>query len=53
MIRFWKMMNTTLTGFGWLSADEGWPPLPYPASCRPPAWAAVSAWVLADVLGDE
>ncbi|GAB3821115.1 hypothetical protein GCM10028820_28690 [Tessaracoccus terricola] len=37
--------------FGGQSSDEGWPPLPYPASCRPQAWAAASAWVLAEVLG--
>lgn len=38
--------------FGGQSSDEGWPPLPYPASCRPQAWAAASAWVLAEVLGE-
>ncbi|GAA4895287.1 glycogen debranching N-terminal domain-containing protein [Tessaracoccus lubricantis] len=37
--------------FGGWSADEAATPMPYPASCRPQAWAAASAFVLADVLG--
>ena len=27
-----------------------WPPVPYPASCRPQAWAAASASVVLDAL---
>ena len=37
--------------FGGWSSDEVSTPMPYPASCRPQAWAAASAFVLADVLG--
>ncbi|MHA6523522.1 glycogen debranching N-terminal domain-containing protein [Tessaracoccus sp. G1721] len=36
--------------FGGWSADEVAQPMPYPASCRPQAWAAASAFVIADVL---
>lgn len=31
-------------------ADEVWPPVPYPASCRPQAWAAASAVPVARAL---
>jgi glycogen debranching enzyme len=31
--------------------DEVWPPVPYPASCRPQAWAAASAVPIAIALG--
>lgn len=34
---------------GW-PADEAWPPAPYPASCRPQAWAAASAAVAVRAL---
>lgn len=27
--------------------------MPYPASCRPQAWAAASAFVIADVLAGQ
>lgn len=37
--------------FSGRSAAEVYPPEPYPASCRPQAWAAASAWVVADILG--
>ncbi|WP_035776250.1 glycogen debranching N-terminal domain-containing protein [Arthrobacter sp. H5] len=33
------------------SADEMWPPVPYPASCRPQAWAAASSIPIAQALG--
>lgn len=36
--------------FGGWSADEVTRPVPYPASCRPQAWAAASAFVIAEVL---
>ena len=36
--------------FGGQSADEVYPPFPYPASCRPQAWAAASAAVVARAL---
>jgi hypothetical protein len=32
-------------------ADEVWPPVPYPASCRPQAWAAASVVPVAMALG--
>lgn len=46
-------------GFNWrlpeLFAGHGaadtWPPVPYPASCRPQAWAAASAVPVAQALG--
>jgi glycogen debranching enzyme len=46
-------------GFNWRlpelfaghGADEVWPPVPYPASCRPQAWAAASAIPVAQALG--
>lgn len=46
-------------GFNWRlpelfaghSAAEVWPPVPYPASCRPQAWAAASAVPMAQALG--
>ncbi|MFE5775247.1 glycogen debranching N-terminal domain-containing protein [Brachybacterium sp. NPDC056505] len=37
--------------FGGQSADEVSAPLPYPASCRPQAWAAASAVPVARALG--
>lgn len=37
--------------FGGQSADEVWPPVPYPASCRPQAWAAASVVPVARALG--
>lgn len=37
--------------FGGQSADEVSAPLPYPASCRPQAWAAASAVPIARALG--
>lgn len=37
--------------FGGLGADEIFPPQPYPASCRPQAWAATSSVVIARALG--
>lgn len=37
--------------FAGVPESDTWPPLPYPASCRPQAWAAASAYVLAEVLG--
>lgn len=37
--------------FGGLGSDEVFPPQPYPASCRPQAWAATSAVVVARALG--
>lgn len=36
--------------FGGHAAGEAWPPVPYPASCRPQAWAAASAAVLVRAL---
>ncbi|WP_035780843.1 amylo-alpha-1,6-glucosidase [Arthrobacter sp. H14] len=33
------------------SADKTWPPIAYPASCRPQAWAAASAVPIAVALG--
>ncbi|ROR54753.1 amylo-alpha-1,6-glucosidase [Luteococcus japonicus] len=36
--------------FGGMSADEVFPPQPYPASCRPQAWAATSSVVIARAL---
>ncbi|NJC23553.1 glycogen debranching enzyme [Arthrobacter pigmenti] len=33
------------------SAEDMWPPVPYPASCRPQAWAAASAVPIARALG--
>lgn len=32
-------------------AAETWPPVPYPASCRPQAWAAAAAIPIAHALG--
>lgn len=32
-------------------ASEVWPPVPYPASCRPQAWAAASSVPIAQALG--
>ncbi|MEL4506105.1 glycogen debranching N-terminal domain-containing protein [Luteococcus sp. H138] len=37
--------------FGGLGPDEIFPPQPYPASCRPQAWAATSSVVIARALG--
>lgn len=37
--------------FGGHAATEVEPPLPYPASCRPQAWAAASAVPVAQALG--
>jgi glycogen debranching enzyme len=37
--------------FGGQPADEVWPPVPYPASCRPQAWAATSVVPVARALG--
>ncbi|MBK8460584.1 MAG: hypothetical protein IPL43_10715 [Micropruina sp.] len=37
--------------FSGQSADEVYPPAPYPASCRPQAWAAASAITVAKALG--
>lgn len=37
--------------FGGWPTDEVWPPAPYPASCRPQAWAAASAAVVVRALG--
>lgn len=36
--------------FGGHGADTVWPPVPYPASCRPQAWAAASAAVILRAL---
>lgn len=36
--------------FGGQASDEAFPPVPYPASCRPQAWAAASAFVIARAL---
>lgn len=46
-------------GFNWRlpelfaghAAADTWPPVPYPASCRPQAWAAASAVPVAQALG--
>lgn len=37
--------------FGGQPSDEVWPPVPYPASCRPQAWAATSVVPIARALG--
>ncbi len=37
--------------FGGQDAEELFPPAPYPASCRPQAWAAASAITVATALG--
>jgi glycogen debranching enzyme len=37
--------------FGGHPADQMWPPVPYPASCRPQAWAATSVVPIARALG--
>jgi glycogen debranching enzyme len=37
--------------FGGHPADDVWPPVPYPASCRPQAWAATSVVPVARALG--
>jgi glycogen debranching enzyme len=37
--------------FGGHPADEMWPSVPYPASCRPQAWAATSVVPIARALG--
>ncbi|MDP3894433.1 glycogen debranching N-terminal domain-containing protein [Nocardioides sp.] len=37
--------------FGGQSSDEVWPPVPYPASCRPQAWAAASVVPVLRALG--
>ena len=37
--------------FGGQNADEAFPPVPYPASCRPQAWAAASGITVARALG--
>ncbi|MGO2022862.1 MAG: glycogen debranching N-terminal domain-containing protein, partial [Brachybacterium tyrofermentans] len=37
--------------FGGTSSDDVDPPLPYPSSCRPQAWAAASAVPVAQALG--
>ena len=37
--------------FGGQSASEAFPPVPYPASCRPQAWAAASGITVARALG--
>jgi hypothetical protein len=37
--------------FGGQGADEVWPPVPYPASCRPQAWAATAVVPVARALG--
>ncbi|MEL4356359.1 MULTISPECIES: glycogen debranching N-terminal domain-containing protein [unclassified Luteococcus] len=37
--------------FGGLDAEQVFPPQPYPASCRPQAWAATSSVVIARALG--
>ncbi|GAB3550230.1 glycogen debranching N-terminal domain-containing protein [Arthrobacter tumbae] len=33
------------------ASSEMWPPVPYPASCRPQAWAAASSIPIAQALG--
>lgn len=37
--------------FAGTDSTEAWPPVPYPASCRPQAWAAASAVPIAQALG--
>ena len=37
--------------FGGHPSDRVWPPVPYPASCRPQAWAATSVVPVARALG--
>ncbi|WP_207344640.1 glycogen debranching N-terminal domain-containing protein [Arthrobacter sp. E3] len=37
--------------FSGQGADQVWPPVPYPASCHPQAWAAASAIPMAQALG--
>lgn len=37
--------------FGGHCAEQAWPPVPYPASCRPQAWAATSVVPIAQALG--
>lgn len=37
--------------FGGHPAGEVWPPVPYPASCRPQAWAATSVVPVAQAFG--
>lgn len=37
--------------FGGQPAGEVWPPVPYPASCRPQAWAATSVVPITRALG--
>jgi hypothetical protein len=37
--------------FGGHPASEVWPPVPYPASCRPQAWAAAAVVPVARALG--
>ena len=37
--------------FGGHPASEAWPPVPYPASCRPQAWAAAAVVPIARALG--
>ena len=37
--------------FGGDPAEDVWPPVPYPASCRPQAWAATSVVPIARALG--
>ena len=37
--------------FGGHPAEEVWPPVPYPASCRPQAWAATAVVPVARALG--
>ncbi|HSE09630.1 MAG TPA: glycogen debranching N-terminal domain-containing protein [Nocardioidaceae bacterium] len=37
--------------FGGHPAEAVWPPVPYPASCRPQAWAAASVVPIARALG--
>jgi glycogen debranching enzyme len=37
--------------FGGHEAEDFWPPVPYPASCRPQAWAAASVIPVGQALG--
>jgi glycogen debranching enzyme len=37
--------------FGGDPAEDAWPPVPYPASCRPQAWAATAVVPVARALG--
>jgi glycogen debranching enzyme len=37
--------------FGGYPAEEVWPPVPYPASCRPQAWSAAAVVPVARALG--